>query len=53
MRRRTRTVLAALAVVAGLAVLSGCGGRTDSGNPGNPAGDVTTTLSTDTSIPSG
>ena len=51
MRRRTRTAIAAIALATSLAALSGCGGRTDGGNPGNPAGDVTTTLPGQTTIP--
>lgn len=52
MRRRTRTAIASLALVAGLASLAACGGRTpDGGNPGNPAGDTTTTIGT--TIPGG
>lgn len=43
MRRRTRTAIAAIVLTAGLASLAACGGRTpDGGNPGNPAGDTTT-----------
>jgi len=55
MPRRTRTAIAALALAASLGALSGCGGRTDSGNPGNPAGDTTTSLpgTVTTTIPSG
>ena len=55
MRRRTRTAIVALVLTTSLGALAGCGGRTDSGNPGNPAGDVTTTLpgTATTTIPSG
>jgi hypothetical protein len=55
MRRRTRTVIAALALAASASTLAACGGRTDGGNPGNPAGDVTTTLPGEntTTVPSG
>jgi hypothetical protein len=52
MRRRTRTAIATAVLVASLLSLGACGGRTpDGGNPGNPAGDTTTT--TGTTIPSG
>lgn len=52
MRRRTRTAIAAIALTATLAPLAACGGRTpDGGNPGNPAGDTTTTVGT--TIPGG
>ncbi len=52
MRRRTRTITVAIALTAALASLTSCGGRTpDGSNPGNPAGDTTTTIGT--TIPSG
>jgi hypothetical protein len=35
--------VAGLALVGSLTLLGACGGRTDGGNPGNPAGDTTTT----------
>lgn len=44
MRRRTRTAIATAVLVASLAALTACGGRSpDGGNPGNPAEDTTTT----------
>ena len=46
MRRRTRTAIAAIVLVAGLSSLAACGGRTDGGNPGNPSEDTTTTIAT-------
>jgi hypothetical protein len=50
MRRRTRTAIAAAVLVVTLVPLGACGGRTPDGtNPGNPAGDTTTT--TGTTIP--
>lgn len=48
MRRRTTTAIATIVLASSLTVLAGCGGRADGGNPGNPAGDVTTTLPGDT-----
>jgi hypothetical protein len=43
-RRRTRTAIATAVLVASLAALTACGGRSpDGGNPGNPAEDTTTT----------
>ena len=52
MRRRTRTAIAPAVLVAGLATLAACGGRSpDGGNPGNPAGETTST--TAVTIPGG
>jgi hypothetical protein len=42
MPRRTRTAIAAIALLVSLGTLSACGGRPDSGNPGNPSADTTT-----------
>jgi hypothetical protein len=52
MRRRTRTAIATAVLVASLATLSACGGRSpDGGNPGNPSADTTST--TGTTVPGG
>jgi hypothetical protein len=51
MRRRTRIAIATVALAASTMALAGCGGRTDGGNPGNPAGDTTTTIAGQTTLP--
>ena len=51
MRRRTRTAIAATVVATSLVLLAGCGGRADGGNPGNPAGDTTTTIAGQPTVP--
>ena len=46
MRRRTRSMLATLALATALTSLVACGGRADGGNPGNIGGETTTTQTT-------